>query len=65
MVPPETPALPAFRKHCSHSFENEGVGFASLLYCKKKNGDMKKVCLLLFTCYVTQTVYLAITSSQA
>ena len=48
MVPPETPALPAFRKHCSHSLENEGVGFASLLYFKKKNGDMKKVCLLLF-----------------
>ena len=61
MVPPETPALPTFQVQCSHSFENVRVDFADPLYCKEKPGDMSKVCILLFTCCVTQAVHLGIT----
>ena len=58
MVPSETSALPTFRVHCSHSFENVGVDFPGPLYWKEKSGDMSKVYILLSTCCVTQTVHL-------
>ena len=64
MVSPETLALPTFRVHCSHSFENVGVDFASPLYCKEKSGGMSKVYILLLTFSVTRAVHLEITSSQ-
>ena len=64
MVSLETPALPVYRVHCNHCFENVGVDFAGPLYCKEKTGDMSKVYILLFTCCVTRAVHLEITSSQ-
>ena len=62
-IPPDPPALPAFRITQDHPFTYTGVDFAGPLYVKQSN-RMEKVYMVIYTCAVSRAVHLDIVNDM-
>mgnify|MGYP002803939534 CR=1 FL=1 len=63
-IPPDPPALPAFRTTKDHPFTFTGVDFAEPLYVKQSN-KMEKTYLVLYTCAVSRAVHLDLVNDMS
>lgn len=63
-LPPDPPALPAFRTTKDHPFTFTGVDFAGPLYVKQSN-KMEKAYLVLYTCAVSRAVHLDLVNDMS
>ena len=55
---PATSALPEFRVTEAPPFSTTGMDFAGPLYVKGKGGEMSKMYIALFSCFITRAIHL-------